>query len=271
MTRRARSIAGCCSCRTLRRPHRSRPRPPFWRAWTRCCARTGRRSPAEGLDPERLRMTPFTLTRRGEENEDEDEEGIPRGAHSSHKHACGAPLRAGLFSLALSLTRRSPFPCAPRGGVRLRSARGAQGFSPCLRATPGRGQLLGSQPFSSPSQASKLFASPAAGGAHRAWTSFLNEREELPNVSGLTSRARTGNTLCRSERASERGRVYVYRQSMVHLYAASGRGRTRRLTNATSAAQDVAGQPGGWYLIRPANSIRSAAFPASHLCERASL
>jgi len=149
MTRRARSIAGCCSCRTLRRPHRSRPRPPFWRAWTRCCARTGRRSPAEGLDPERLRMTPFTLTRRGEENEDEDEEGIPRGAHSSHKHACGAPLRAGLFSLALTLTRRSPFPCAPRGGVRLRSARGAQGFSPCLRATPGRGQLLGSQPFSS--------------------------------------------------------------------------------------------------------------------------
>ena len=94
-------------------------------------------------------MTPFTLTRRGEENEDEDEEGIPRGAHSSHKHACGAPLRAGLFSLALTLTRRSPFPCAPRGGVRLRSARGAQGFSPCLRATPGRGQLLGSQPFSS--------------------------------------------------------------------------------------------------------------------------
>ena len=150
MTRRARSIAGCCSCRTLRRPHRSRPRPPFWRAWTRCCARTGRRSPAEGLDPERLRMTPFTLTRRGEENEDEDEEGIPRGAHSSHKHACGAPLRAGrrAFLLALDTHAAQPFSLRParRGAPALR-ARGAGLFSlpagnSWPRATPGIATLF---------------------------------------------------------------------------------------------------------------------------------
>ena len=42
---------------------------------------------------------------------------------------------------------------APRAEVRRAPPRGAQDFSPCLRATPGRGQLLGSQPFSSHRQA----------------------------------------------------------------------------------------------------------------------